>query len=44
MKRLLTAVSEWLEARAEHHRENVAQRFLQCGCGCGALNDLTDDD
>jgi len=42
--RLYQAVIEWFEARAEQHRENVAQRWLQCRCGCGALNDLTDDD
>jgi len=42
--RLYQAVIEWFEAMAEQHRENVAQRWLQCGCGCGALNALTDDD
>lgn len=44
MNRLLTAVSEWIEAKSETHRENVAQRFLNCRCGCGALNDLPDCD
>lgn len=44
MKRLLTAVAEWFEARSEAHRENAAQRFLDCRwCGCGALNGLDDE-
>ena len=43
MKRLLTAVTEWVEAKSEAHRETVAQRFLDCRCGCGALNGLDDE-
>ena len=42
--RLYQAVIEWFEAMAEQHRENVAQRWLQCGCGCEALNGLDEID
>ena len=40
--RLYQAVIEWVEARAEHHRENVAARFLDCRCG--TINDSADCD
>ena len=40
---LYRAIIEWFEAKAEHHREVIAARFLDCRCGCGALNGLDDE-
>jgi hypothetical protein len=41
--KLYRALIEWVEARAEAHRETVAAKFLDCRCGCGALNYLDEN-
>jgi hypothetical protein len=41
---LYRALVEWFETKAEQQREEAAQRWLNCRCGCGAINALADDD
>jgi hypothetical protein len=40
--RLYQAIIEWFEVKAEQRREDIATRYLECRCGCQAINDISD--